>query len=242
MLLSDIALDMPYIKNNKYVNELISMGMVEEEAIKQDYQTNWKWKRWHFGNETRCIADFYLRLLGKFETKETKKITIKCVEKANTNEVDTRAGFTEVEVEFDYETYINSNSCEKKKMISDKLFEGIVKIASVYGWDMSIFKQVYLSIIENNYNNEYIWKKKASPSRKYIAEILCQHDVDQYVIKMNIKHRNTSIIVKSELLKTETPHPILYVSHLGNLKWESNNEAILNSKHSKKKWRVNVEL
>jgi hypothetical protein len=241
MLLRDIDLDLPYIKNNKYIDELISSGIAEDAAIKQDYQTNWKWRRWHFGNETRCIAEFYLRLLGKFETKETKKITINCVQRLRTNEVDTRAGFTEVEVEFSYDKYLNSNSLEKKKMILDKLFEGIGKIASVYGWDMSILEQVYLSIKENNYDNEYVWRKKASPSRKYIAEIVCQHNLDKYVIKMNIIDTKTSTLVKSELLKTETPHPILYISHLGNLKWESNNEAMLISRHSKKQWRVYVD-
>jgi hypothetical protein len=243
MILRDIDLDLPYKENRPLIEELINkQGIDEKDAIRLDYEMNWQEKRMKFRDEMRCIVGLYLRYLGKFRTLETKKIIINCVENINSNKIHTFDGFTEVEVEFDYSAYKNLDNEEKKKLLLEKLYEGVLKVTETYEWDKPMLKKTYQSVIESNYKNEYVWKQKASPSRKYRAEIFCQHEIDKYVVSMIIKTRDTNELVKSEILFIERPHELAFVEHLGNLEWISNNEVILLNKYNKKKkWLVSIE-
>jgi hypothetical protein len=242
VILRDIDLDLPYKENKNCIEELINkQGMEEKDAIRLDYELNWQKKRMRFRDEMRCIVGLYLRYLDKFQTQETKKIIINCVEKINSNKIHTFDGFTEVEVEFDYGAYKKLANEEKKKFLLEKLYEGVIKVAETYEWDTPILKMAYQSVIESNYKNEYVWKQKASPSRKYTAELFCQHEIDKYVVTMIIKTRDTNELVKSEILFIERPHELAFVQHLGNLKWFSNTEVKLLNKHNKKYWQVCIE-
>jgi hypothetical protein len=241
LILRDIDLDLPYKENKRFIEEVINkQGLEEKDAIRFDYEKNWKEKRIKFRDEIRCIADLYLHHLGKFQTNETKKVMINCVERISSEEVkSTSDGFTDVEVEFDYSAYEKLDNEDKKKLILEKLYEGVLKVAEVFKWDMPILNRTYQSVIESNYKNEYIWKQKTSPSKKYTAEIFCQHEIDKYVVTMIIKKKHTNELVKNEILFIERPHELAFVQHLGNLKWISNTEVILLNKYNKKKkWQV----
>ncbi|WP_137791956.1 hypothetical protein [Bacillus sp. E(2018)] len=238
LILKDIDLDLPYKENNAFIGELIDKKAIQKkDAIRLDYEKNWKDTRMNFRDEIRCIADLYLRYLGRFQTKKTKKITINCVESIN-DEIQNCDGFTEVEVEFDFRSYTEYEKEEKKKFILEKLYEGVLKAGEAYKWERSILKQAYKSVIESNYYNEYVWKQKISPSRKYTAEIFCQHEIDTYAVTLNIKARNTGELVKSELLIVERPNEFSFVQNLGVLKWKSNTEVILFNKSKVKQWLV----
>lgn len=242
MLLKYIDLDLPYNENKVFIKELIKKDNIEEaDAIVIDYQENWKWKRMNFRDEVRCIAEMYIYNLGKFETKETKKVIIHCVTEISTHEVKTCDGFTEIEVELDFHTYSQLSNEDKKKLILEKLYEGVTKVAQYYQWNLDLFKDAYHSIVEKHYKNEYVWKKKSSPSRKYTAEIFCQHEIDKYVIKMNIKTSDTDELIKSEILITERPNEFAFVKHLGNLKWESNTKVVLLNKSRTNQWLVCID-
>jgi hypothetical protein len=240
LILRDIDLDLPYKENKPFIKEVINkQGMEEKDATRLDYEKNWKEKRLKFRDEIRCIANLYLQHLGKFQTTETKKLMINCVERISLEEVkSTSDGFTDVEVEFDFSAYEKLDNEEKKKLILEKLYEGVLKVAEVFEWDMPILNRTYQSVIESNYKNEYIWKQKTSPSKKYTAEIFCQHEIDKYVVTMIIKKKYTNEWVKNEILFTERPHELAFVQHLGNLKWTSNTEVILLNKNNTKKWLV----
>lgn len=242
MLLRDIDLDLPYKENKTFIEELINkQGLKEKEAISLDYDMNWREKRIRFRDEMRCIVGVFLHYLGEFRTLETKKIIINCVEKISSNKIHTFDGFTEVEVEFDYEAYEKLSNEGKKKWLLETLYEGVIKVAETYEWDRSILEMAYQSVIERNYKNEYTWKRKTSPSRKYTAEIFCQHEIDKYVVTMIIKIKYTNEWVKSEVLFIERPHELAFVKHLGNLKWISNTEVTLLNKYNKEKWLVCIE-
>jgi hypothetical protein len=134
LILRDIDLDLPYKENKPFIEEVINkQGMEEKDAIRFDYEKNWKEKRIKFRDEIRCIADLYLHHLGKFQTNETKKVMINCVERISSEEVkSTSDGFTDVEVEFDYSAYEKLDNEVKKKFILEKLYEGVLKVAKVF--------------------------------------------------------------------------------------------------------------
>lgn len=83
MYLREIQLSLPYRKNPEALNQImIQHNCTYEEAIKIDHDNNWMIPvRRRFELETRCIAAIYVRLLGKYKTKDCSKILIECVEK-----------------------------------------------------------------------------------------------------------------------------------------------------------------
>jgi len=69
LILKDIDLDLPYKENKAFIEEIVNkQNMQERDAIRLDYEMNWKEKRMNFRDEIRCIAELYLHHLGKFQT------------------------------------------------------------------------------------------------------------------------------------------------------------------------------
>ncbi|MDF2066557.1 hypothetical protein [Bacillus sp. Cr_A10] len=245
MYLRDIGLYLEYKANKEYIDEvMLTQNLTKEEATRQDYWENCKDFHVLFGDQVRCIARLYTDLLGKFKTEETKKINIFCVTDLDKlNSVPKIAlGFTDVYVFIDLESYWKLSNIEKKKVILEKINEGILQVANHFSWDTSIFSRVSKEVIDRNYVNEYSLKQKASPDRKHKAEIFCQHDIDFITISMIIRERKSNEIIKNELLFKDRPHEFSFVQKLGDLKWISNSEITLTHKYKlRKKWIVKLE-
>ena len=245
MYLREIGVHLPYLSNDEYFNYLMStQNVTEQEARRLDYLTNWKEKNVMFVDQTRCIAALYSNLLGKFKTEKTNKILIMCVtdvDKVNV-EPKTKLGITEVYVLIDLESYWKLSNIEKKKVILEKIHEGVLQVANHFSWEISIFNQVYKEIIDRDYVNEYTVRQKASPDRKHKAELFCQHDIDFVKISMIIRIRKTNDIIKSELLIKDRPNEFIFVPKLGEIKWISNSEITLtHSYKANKKWMVKLD-
>jgi len=245
MYLRDIDLDLPYQENYDYINKMmLTQNLSKEEAIRLDYENNWKETRIMFRDQVRCIAGLYLNLLGKFSTEKTNKIMISCITDLETVNVGpkTMEGFTEVFVLLDLNCYWKFSNLEKKKVILEKINEGILLIANEFSWDISAFNQVTKEIIERDYVNEFSLKQKSSPDRKHKAEIFCQHEIDFINISMIIRERKSNEIIKNELLFKDRPHELSFVQKLGELKWISNSEITLTHKYKlRKKWTVKMD-
>lgn len=245
MYLRDIGLYLEYQENKEYIDEvMLTQKLTKEEATRQDYRKNCKDFHVLFGDQVRCVARLYTDLLGKFKTEETKKINIFCV--TNLDKLKsvpkTALGFTDVYVFIDLESYWKLSNIEKKKVILEKINEGILQAANHFSWDISIFNRVSKEVIDRNYVNEYSLKQKASPDRKHKAEIFCQHDIDFITISMIIRERKSNEMIKSELLFKDRPHELSFVQKLGDLKWISNSEITLTHKYNlRKKWVVKLE-
>ena len=134
MYLRDIGLYLVYQENKEYIDEvMLTQKLTREEATRQDYWENCKDFHVLFGDQVRCIARLYTDLLGKFKTEETKKINIYCVtdlDKLN-SVTKTALGFTDVYVFIDLESYWKLSNIEKKKVILEKINEGILQVANL---------------------------------------------------------------------------------------------------------------
>lgn len=245
MYLRDIGLYLQYQENKEYIDEvMLTQKLTKEEATRQDYQDNCKDFHVLFGDQVRCVASLYTDILGEFKTEETQKIIIFCVTDLDKlkSVPKTALGFTEVYVLLDLESYWELSNIEKKKVILEKINEGILQVANHYSWDISIFNRVSKEVIDKNYVNEYSLKQKASPDRKHKAEIFCQHDIDFITISMIIREGKSNEIIKNELLFKDRPNEFSFVQKLGDLKWISNSEITLTHKYKlRKKWTVNID-
>jgi hypothetical protein len=232
-------LDLPYIEKENQIKLLMNQhSFTEDEAIRIDYEENWKQKRILFRDQVRCIASLYIFLLGRFPTERSKKVMVNCVESPGDGVQTTKDGFTEVSVKLDIDSYFSLSDFDKKTHILKKIDEGIVKVANEYSWEHDVFNRITAEIKERNYVNEYVWAQKSSPDRKYMAEVFCTHDIDYFSAMLNIRDKKSGDLVKTQKVLQERPHELVFTQYLGDLKWVSDRTVAMTYRGRKTKWLV----
>lgn len=227
------------MKHDENIKSLMDkLSFTEAEAIRFDYEENWKQKRMLFRDQVRCIASLYTYLLGRFPNERTKKVMINCMEHPNDEVHTTPDGFTEVSVKLDIDSYFSLSTYEKKRLILVKINEGIVKAANEYSWDKEIFKQITTEIHLRNFANDYVWKQKNSPNRKFKAEVFCEHDIDFFTATLSIKDNKSGDLVRTKKVLHERPHELIFAQYLGDLRWNSDRSVELYHHGKKTKWLV----
>ncbi|MBM7661666.1 hypothetical protein JOC85_002469 [Bacillus mesophilus] len=239
-ILKEFELDLDYIEDNAYISRLMrENGWEYYEATRFDYEKNWKEKRMKLRDEMRCIASLYENFFKKTKFKNDKcwKITVQGVKEIYNSDIKTVGEVTEVQVIFDISSYFQLEEYEKKKLILEALKKGIDLVVEKEQWDKNLFDQPYQEIINIDYINNYVWQSKTSPSRKFIAEVFCEHKINTFDISLNIKTRSGEEI-KSVKVISERPNEWSFVSHLGSLKWISKEEVALINVKETKQWTV----
>ncbi len=237
MILKEFDLDLPYVADEEKIKLIMKENNYSRnEATKYDYETNWKDKRRTFRLETRCISAMFERLLGKIKTSDCWKILVECVEDIKKEKILNFSGVCTVQIRFDYKSFVTSNDYQKKQKTLFVLMEGIRAIAKENGWDLELFEDVYSRICEVDYINEWVWKKsKKSANRKFIAEVLMQHEVKVMDIYIIIKNKSGTEISREKVI-SELPDEFAYAKHLGELKWLCSNQVALINKKGNKRW------
>jgi hypothetical protein len=237
ILLKDIDMDLPYIKKDEEIkNFMAKHSLTEVEAIRFDYEENWKQKRMLFRDQVRCIASLYLFLLGRFPNERSKKIMINCVESPGEGVQTTTDGFTEVSVKVDIDSYFPLSNFDKKRLILEKFNEGMIKVANEYSWDHGVFNSVTAEIKDRNYVNKYVWAQKSSSDRKYKAEVFCEHDIEFFTATLIIIDKKSGQVVKTKKVLQERPHELIFTQYLGDLKWVSDRTVVMTHRGRKTKW------
>ena len=241
MRLIAFALDLPYIENEENIVAIINeKGYERNEAIRQDYEANWKQKRREFALQTRCITACFERLFGYMNTRDCKKITINCMPEVPVKSIKKfSGGFYEVQTKFCYTSFTKLNDYEKKKISLDLLMAGVRQIAKAQKWDMAQFEQVYEAIVAAEWKNEWVWKKPvSSPDKKAVAHVFLHHEVRQMDIYLVICDKNGREVVKERIV-SEEPDEWVYTQHLGEIKWIDDRKVALVNKNKDRTLSVN---
>jgi hypothetical protein len=241
MKLVEFNLDLDYVNEENVTSIMKECGCSRNEAMSQDYEMNWKLKRREFENQTRCITSLFSRLfLGK-DTKDTRKIIVKCVQKIEGSVTSNYSGgFCDVKVKFDYDSFINLNDSDKKKTALEILMKGIRNVAIEKKWNMEPFERTYNEILKFEYINEWIWKKPIkSPNKKMIAKILLLHEVKQIDISIVICDNIGNEIIRKKVI-SEEPNEWAYSRYLGEIKWVDNSKVALINRKGDRVWVIEV--
>ncbi|WBW95929.1 hypothetical protein [Oceanirhabdus sp. W0125-5] len=197
-------------------------------------------KRVKFRDEIRCIASMYERYFSKFKTKNCWKILIECVDMVTNEKVRDLLGAYTIQVKFNIDEYFKLSNTQKKKIVLECLKEGIDKVCDEMKWEKSPFEEAYNKIIENNYENNWTWKKPVrNPTKEYKAEVFCEHHVDVFNISIIIKNYKGEELIR-KMVKDERPNEFSYVWHFGELKWISDNEVVLINQDGNERWSVKI--
>ena len=229
MLLKEIEMDLPYQRDDLRIENIRRTGGLEyNKAVKKDYELNWKEKRRDFQLMTRCMTSMVSRLLPKIKTEDCWKIIIECSEKVCREGYVNLSGVCIIQVQFDYSHFCQLKDNGKKIYVIDKIIEGIDKLDKLMEFDIKEIKAVCFKIKESKYINEWLWKKPVKHKDKFV-QIKISHDVDNVTLYMCFFNKNMELLEEILLLST-VPDEWAYASYLGNLKWVSDNSAVLITK------------
>lgn len=154
---------------------------LSDDAIKLDYELNWKEKRRQIQLMTRCMTSMIERIIPRITTKDCWKILIECVEKPLRNEAINLLGVYSVQVFFDINKFLGMNSLEKKQYVVNKIREGISKLSQYNSFDVGEIQKACNKIVDSNYVNEWFWNKPVK-SKQVSVQIKVLHEVESVSI------------------------------------------------------------
>ncbi|WP_410973892.1 hypothetical protein [Bacillus pacificus] len=239
MILRDIKFVLEF-NPHKYISEIRKVmkekTLNEEQATQFYYKEEFQDKAVQIRDESRCISDLYISCLGRYHTSETKEIIIHLVDELSEGSLINVDGFMEIQIVFKLEQYISLTNQQKNQMLLDIIQRATKSIGEIFEWEYHPFQEAYNKVIENN----YVWKKKVSPGRRYMAEIFCMHNINEYLIYIIVKDYRDKNELKRELLHRVGPHEFMFAPYLGDLKWLSNDSVALIGENPRRQWVVNV--
>lgn len=233
MILREIEMDLPYQKNMEYIQQIQETeGLRYNEAIRKDYELNWKEKRREFQLMTRCMTSMIERIMLPTHTEDCWKIIFECVNIGVDEGLKNLLGAYVIQIPLDVTEFYNLPQGDKKKFVVEKILEGLDKVANQLSFDTNNIKQACAQIKEQQYINEWIWKKSIKVNNNTI-QIKIQHEVEFVKIYMVLPNKN-EVGFEERLLINTIPDERKYSSYLGELKRISENEVALIAKNGER--------
>jgi hypothetical protein len=225
--LKEIGFHVKYEPNEEIAALLVGKSEEEQNKITvEDYTNNYKKRNFEFRLQTRNIASFYERCFKSYKNDKCWKILIECV-KSDAREPSAVLGIYTVQVVYNVDNFFKLDDYEKKRTTLELIRSAVGKVVEKECWDGVVFDNAYERVISEDYLNRWIWKKqKHSPSRKYIAKILCDHGIYSCDISIIVTDKKEQI-VKKELVIREKPDEWMFAKYFGDLKWISTNNVAL---------------
>lgn len=117
MILKEIEMDLPYVQNMNRIKSLMNNQMDYEEAVKLDYEINWKQKRRDFQLMTRCMTSMIERLMPLVSTQDCWKIIIECTNDSTRTKCRNLLGayVVPIIIEHDNEFFFKLDDLQKKE-------------------------------------------------------------------------------------------------------------------------------
>lgn len=231
MLLKEIELDLPYMEDKVFVEKIKqSEEVTVQEAKIRDYNENWKEKRRNFQLCTRCMTSMIERICFPLKKQKYWKILIECVKEKKYNGCKNMLGVCTIQAEIDYPKFISLSEIDKKKEILHIIMDTIKEISELSAI-VTVIQKAILEIEKNNYNNEWYWGKTAKYGNHKL-KVKIKHKVNVVEIHMIIYSKDVEIL--DNVIVTCLPDERVYEKYLGEVGWESQNEAYLISKNGDK--------
>lgn len=221
MILRNIELDLKYQKNNQYIEELLrEQNITYNEAVRLDYENNWKDKRHVFKKLTRCMTSMLEQYMGRIETKDCWKIIFVCENNPGDMKITNLLGAYEIPFKFDYQFFISSSDEEKKKIIINEVYKWIQQEKNDFSFDLTGIENACKIVVEKDYHNEFVWKNKIKKGDFQVSLKIC-HDIE-CVKLVAVFSKKQEVIYEKLVVETE-PHELAYNRYLGTMEWVNNN-------------------
>lgn len=229
MLLKEIELDLPYIKDEARITQIqLEAKLDYDEAIKKDYALNWREKRRIFQLQTKCMTSMIERLMPKITTKDCWKIIIECVENANQDEFKNLLGVYVVQVEFDFHYFCQLESEAKKVYVVSKITDSLNNLICLVDFNIDAIINTCIGIQEKKYINKWVAGKPVKNKCGY-AQIQVSHEINEVILSILFMDLDMNIIKNVPFIVT-LPDERSYSQYLGKLMWNSEREIVVVTK------------
>lgn len=233
MKLKEIEMDLPYVKNEKNIYQIQkSLNLDYKEAVRKDYETNWKEMRKSFRMMTRCMTAMIERIMLPINTTDCWKIIFECVGGCAIPKYKNLLGAYVVQVPFELDEFFQLSDYDKKKIIICKITEGLDKISNDIPFETSNIYKACKEVMNAGYNNEWKWGKKVAVKDRFV-QVAIRHDITNLGIYMVFTDKN-NLFLKKALLVNTTPDERIYNKYLGRIEKVSENEVALVAKNGEK--------
>lgn len=186
-----------------------------------------------FFMQTKCVTNYFGRLNKKKISCGFYRLIIKCCKTPPDNNFVEMLGVCTVNVAFDYEAYLNLSINEKKACALCTLLEGLEIASSHFGWDMDVFYSISNQIVQNNYVNEWAWKKRLrNKDGGYYVEVIASVEWDAFRLFVKLNNSQKELLCKKVVYK-ELPDDRLYLDIFGKVEWSSDTELTIYDKNKK---------
>lgn len=200
---------------------------------------SWWNNQYTFTNETRSIMAMVERFFPKFEGGKYWKISVECGENPKEINLSNCYEVLTPQVFFKYDDFYNMTDYQKKVTSLKLLKQGVNIVTNQLSWDIRPFEEAFNKVIENNYLNQWIWKKISN--KFYIAEIEILHEVKEVVAFATFIDKKTKIILDKQVLFKDSSNEFSFIYKLGDLVWLSEYELQLKSRIDNTCWTAKLK-
>jgi len=138
---------------------------------------------------------------------------------------------------FDFEAWFVANKFDKKRMIIEEIYGGMLHLAEHFGWEKEPLHKAFEACKSANYENAWTVEKlgnKTSTNRKFKAKIYVEYDIDEFRTFV-IFSDNSGVQLQKTLIHTinffaenaDIPDDIFDILK-GKTKWEKQDFVLLN--------------
>lgn len=193
-------------------------------------------KEKEFNRESWCVPELYWSSLKDYNTNKTKKCVIRLDNDwgADINQVTNQASVIQINIDFDFKTYFNLTSIDRKKMQLEVLHNGMMKIAEIENWETDSLLDTYNNCLKRDLKYEFFISKKlkASPNRKYHINFWCEWGIKMCKLYYVLYDKDKEERVRKLLIEKESflGEFVYYVKY----RWTGDKKVILENNHRAK--------
>lgn len=232
MKLKEIELDLPYKKNMENIRLIQKeRGISSQDAIRMDYELNWKNKRNEIRLMTRCMTSMIERIMSPINTKDFRKIIIECVDNCEYDKPKNLLGVLVIQTYFDIKLFYSLDKYGKKKFTIDTIIGCLNNDEVNEIFDTALIINACNKIIDNDYINEWVWKRTVVRDYRW-AELVIFHDINELNIFIDFYIDND--LLKRSLIVSTIPDEWNYNKFLGKFEWLSKESVVLVTKEGEK--------
>jgi hypothetical protein len=150
-----------------------------------------KERKREFQLQTRCVTALFERLFPKFRTANCWKVLAECVGQSTREQYRNQGGVYVLETETDVDHFFYLPDEEKKRWTLETLRGALDRLVKQTDWPAEPFLDTYRRARFLNLVNRWVWRKPIlSPSRRFLAEVLIEHEVQACDISIVVSDRN----------------------------------------------------
>lgn len=203
----------------------------------------------YFNGEIYHLCDLLIRILDKYKTPNTGKIIIILEEEGkDIHMVKERkkpyeiADIIEYFLDFDFQTYEQSNIQNKKRILWNTICDSIKDIAEKLEWSINEIEEAKILGINLKLENCFIQiKSKYSKNRMFKAQVKSHFDFYSFKSFLEVYNKEDKLVLSKKILE-RCPNFGWYNSKAFSIgKWVNNVEYKFGRKDGREEVLINIE-